>query len=141
MGFSYLLIDGLRRLDLELAPQQAEDLYYVWRRFALLMGIHPDGRPDDDSYIPETLAEAAEFYQSYVRRNNTPADRNRYGVVLARDNLKMMEGLLPRPLRLLGFGYAPRICMTELLTPEELARVGLRPMVGHRLIKHSSARC
>ena len=47
----------------------------------------------------------------------------------------MMEGLLPRPLRLLGLGYAPRICMTELLTPEELARVGLRPMVGHRLIK------
>jgi len=135
MGFSYLLIDGLRRLELELAPQEAEDLYYVWRRFALLMGIHPDGRPDDDSYIPETLAEAAEFYQSYVRRNNTPADRNRNGVVLARDNLKMMEGLLPRPLRLLGLGYAPRICMTELLTPEELARVGLRPMVGHRLIK------
>ncbi len=48
----------------------------------------------------------------------------------------MMEGLLPRPLRLLGLGFSPgSLCTTELLTPEELARVGLRPMVGHRLIK------
>ena len=135
MGFSYLLIDGIRRLDLELAPDEAEDLYYLWRTFALLMGIHPDGQPHDDSYIPANLTEAAEFYSSYVRRNNTPASRNRYGSVLARDNLKMMEGLLPRSARLFGLGYAPRISMTELLTPEELARVGVRPVVGHRLIK------
>ena len=71
MAFSYLLIDGMRRLDLELQEAEAEDLYYAWRVFALLMGIHPDGRPHDDSLIPATLAEAAEFYASYVRRNNT----------------------------------------------------------------------
>ena len=135
MAFSYLLIDGMRRLDLELEAAEAEDLYYVWRVFALLMGIHPDGRPHDDSFIPATLAEAAEFYASYVRRNNTMPDLNGYGVLLARDNLTMMEGLLPQPLRQLGLRYAPRICMTELLTPAELARVGLRPFPGHRPLK------
>ena len=135
MAFSYLLIDGLRRLDLKLEAAEAEDLYYTWRIFALLMGIHPDGRPHDDSLIPATISEAAEFYASYVRRNNTMPDRNGYGVVLALDNLKMMEALLPRSLRLLGLGYAPRICMTELMTPAELARVGLTPLPGHTLLK------
>ena len=135
MGFSYLLIDGMRRLDLELRADEAEDLYYVWRVFALLMGIHPDGRPHDDTLIPASIAEAGEFYASYVRRNNSLAAHNRYGVLLARDNLKMMEGLLPRPLRWLGLRYAPQICMTELMTETELARVGLKPMTGHRPLK------
>jgi hypothetical protein len=47
----------------------------------------------------------------------------------------MMAGLIPWPLRLLGLGFAPRIAMTELLTPEELARVGLTRLTGHSIIK------
>jgi len=38
-------------------------------------------------------------------------------------------------LRVIGVGWAPRIAMTELLAPEELARVGVSPLVGHTLIK------
>jgi hypothetical protein len=123
MGFSWLLIDGVRRLDLPLADDEAEDLYYLWRVFALLMGIHPPGRPHDDSLIPPTLADAATFYQAYVRRNDTTAERNSYGVVLTQENLKMMTSMIWWPLRLIGLGWAPRIAMTDLLTPEELARV------------------
>jgi hypothetical protein len=135
MGFSYLLIDGLRRLDLALRDDEAEDLYYLWRVFALLMGIHPPGRPHDDSLIPATIGEASTFYAAYVRRNDTGPDRNPYGVVLTQDNLKMMRDMIPFPLRLLGLGWAPRIAMTELLAPEELARVGVSPLIGHALIK------
>lgn len=135
MAFSYLLIDGIRRLGLELGSEEAEDLYYIWRTFGLLMGIHPDGRPHDDSFIPATLADAAEFYASYVRRNNTMPDRNRYGVLLTQNNLQMMKRLIPPLPRLLGLGFAPRICMTELMTPEELARVGFKPLIGHKLLK------
>ena len=43
--------------------------------------------------------------------------------------------MLPWPARLFGLGYAPRISMTDLLTAEELDRVGFRPMVGHRLMR------
>ena len=135
MGFSLLLIDGIRRLGLPLAAEEAEDLYYLWRTFAVLMGIHPDGRPHDDSFVPATLAEAGVFYAAYVRRNDTSAERNPYGIVLTGDNLAMMTGLIPWPLRLLGLGFAPRIAMTELLTPEELARVGLTRLTGHSAIK------
>jgi hypothetical protein len=135
MGFSWLLIDGVRRLDLPLGHDEAEDLYYLWRVFALLMGIHPPGRPHDDSLIPPTIADAAVFYQAYVRRNDTPAERNPYGVVLTRDNLAMMTSMIWWPLRVIGLGWAPRIAMTELLTPEELARVGVTPLIGHRVIR------
>jgi hypothetical protein len=131
MGFSWLLIDGVRRLDLPLAARDAEDLYYLWQVFALLMGITPAGRPHDVSLIPPTLADAATFYDAYVRRNDTTAERNPYGVALTRENLRMMTAMIWWPLRLIGFGWAPRIAMTELLTPEELARVGVTPLVGH----------
>jgi hypothetical protein len=135
MGFSLLLIDGIRRLGLPLAGEEAEDLYYLWRTFAVLMGIHPDGQPHDDGFVPATLADAGVFYDAYVRRNNTPAERNPYGVVLTQDNLAMMTAMIPWSLRLVGLGFAPRIAMTELLSPEELARVGLTRLTGHALIK------
>jgi hypothetical protein len=135
MGFSYLLVDGISRHGVPLKADDAEDLYYLWRVFALLMGIHPDGKPHDDSYLPASLTEAGEFYASYVRRNNTTADRNPTGAVLTRDNLAMMERLLPPPLRWIGFRFAPRILMSELMRPDELARVGVRPLAGHRVIR------
>ena len=135
MGFSYLLIEGVGRLGLPLKTEEAEDLYYLWRVFALLMGIHPDGRPHDESYIPATLHEAAEFYASYVRRTNTMPHANPEGLVLTQDNLAMMTQMLPQPLRSLGLRFAPRILMTDLLQPDEQARVGLTPLVGHGAIK------
>ena len=135
MGFSWLLIDGVRRLGLPLSEQEAEDLYYLWRVFALLMGITPPGRPHDGSLIPPTIADAAAFYDAYVRRNDTTADRNPYGVLLTQDNLKMMTAMIWWPLRFIGLGWAPKIALTELLTPEELARVGQTPLVGHGAIK------
>jgi hypothetical protein len=139
MGFSWLLIDGVRRLGLPLSAQEAEDLYYLWRVYALLMGITPPGRPHDFSLIPPTIADASAFYDAYVRRHDTTAERNPYGVVLTNDNLKMMTAMIWWPLRLIGLGFAPKIAMTELLTPEELARVGQTPLVGHDVIKAALA--
>jgi hypothetical protein len=135
MGFSYLLIEGIRRLGLPLAAEEAEDLYYMWRVFALLMGIHPPGQPHDDSLIPPTIADAGVFYASYVRRNDTSADRNPYGVTLTQDNLRMMRSMIPRWMRLIGLGWAPTVAMAELLTDEEMARVGVAPLPGHTVIK------
>lgn len=135
MAFSLLVVDGILRLGLPLDDADAEDLYYVWRVFAQVMGIHPADRPDDDSLVPRTLAEARAFYDAYVRRTNTLPDRNRYGVVLTEDNLQMMERLIPLVPRMCGMGLLPYLCMTELMSREELARVGFSPMPGHRLLR------
>jgi hypothetical protein len=140
MGFSYLLIDGIHRLGLPLQDEEAEDLYYLWQVLARLMGIHPEGRRDDTSYIPPTIADAGTFYAAYVRRNDTGPSRNPSGVVLTQDNLTMMRSMIPGWLRLFGLGFAPLIFMTELMTGEELARVGVTPIIGHRTVKAVLAR-
>jgi hypothetical protein len=134
MGFSYLVIEGLQRLGLRLSEAEAEDFYYLWRVYALMMGIHPEGKPDDDSYIPATVEEAGAFYDSYVRRHDTGPAENPYGLVLTQDNLDMMRDLIPRPLRLV-LGLTPRLSMSELMTPVEMARVGVQPVAGHGVLR------
>ncbi|HEX3130725.1 MAG TPA: oxygenase MpaB family protein [Thermoanaerobaculia bacterium] len=135
MGFSYLVIEGIQRMGLSLSEADAEDFYYLWRVYAQMMGIHPEGKPDDDSYIPATVEEAKQFYDSFARRQDTSLAHNPYGLVLTQDNLAMMRDLIPKWLRLFGFGLAPRLAMSELMTPEELARVGVRPVMGHGVLR------
>lgn len=137
MGFSYLVIDGLRKLELPLTEQEAEDYYYLWRVYALLMGIHPEGAPFDDSFVPRTVEEAAAFYASYTRRQFTGPEENPGGVLLAQENLDMMVSLIPRPFRHTELHLAPQIAMAELLGPEGMARVGIAPVEGHELLRKS----
>jgi len=135
MGFSYLVIDGLRILGSGLRPDEEEDLYYLWRTFARVVGIHPEGRPESDEYVPGSVAEAAEFYASFKRRHYVGPALNPKGVALARENLKMLQDLMPRAWRLAGLGVVPRIYMQDLIGAEGCARVGIAPVVGHSLLK------
>jgi len=137
MGFSHLVIDGLRKLDLGLTDEQAEDYYYLWRVYALLMGIHPPGAPLDDSFVPQTVENAAQFYTSYTRRQFTGPEENPSGVVLTQDNIDMIVSLLPRPLRHTDLQVAPQIVMAELMGPEGMARVGVKPAEGHAVLRES----
>lgn len=141
MGFSHLVVDGLKKMDLGLTDEEAEDYYYLWRVYALLMGIHPPGDPFDDSLVPRTLEDAALFYESYTRRNFTGPEENPGGVLLTQENLEMMVSLLPRPLRHTELHLAPQLVMTELLSPEALARIGVTPLGGHELLRKSIHLC
>ena len=135
MGFSYLVIDGLRILGSGLRPDEEEDLYYLWRTFARVVGIHPAGRPDSDEYVPANVAEAAEFYASFKRRHYVGPALNPKGVVLAHENLKMLQDMMPRAWRLAGLGVVPRIYMQDLIGAEGCARIGIAPVIGHSLLK------
>ena len=141
IGFSYLVIDGLRKLDVGLTDEEADDYYELWRVYALLMGIHPPGAPSDDSLVPRTVEDAALFYDSYTRRHFTGPEENPEGVTLAQENLDMMVSLLPRPLRHTELHYAPQIVMEELLGREGMARVGVAPVAGHELLRKSFSAC
>ncbi len=129
MGFSYLVITGLQQLNIGLLDDQAEDLYYLWRVFAQMMGLHPKDQPDSSEYVPRNLAEAQLFYDSYRRRHYVHAVDNPEGVELAATNLRMMNDLLPQtPLRRLGMGILPRIYMEELIGREGCKRIGIEPV-------------
>jgi hypothetical protein len=135
MGFSWLVIEGLRILGTPLTDEEAEDLYYVWRVFSQVVGLHPQGRPESDEYVPGDVGRASEFYSAFRRRHYVDAARNPKGVVLAHDNLKMLQDMLPRSWRAVGLGIVPRIYMQDLIGREGCSRVGIRPVPGHRLLK------
>ncbi len=67
IGFSLLVVEGLETLGLALEPEVAEDYYYVWRVFAHIMGVRAPGAPDDSDSMPQTLADARAFYETYHR--------------------------------------------------------------------------
>jgi hypothetical protein len=134
MGFSWVVIEGLRTLGAGLGAEEEEDYYYLWFTFARMMGIHPDGRPHDASWVPATVEEAATFYRAYARRNYVDAADNPDGVMLSRVNLAMVESFVPGWARWFGIGLLPRLVMTELLGPDGVRRVGLPPLAGHRFL-------
>jgi hypothetical protein len=134
MGFSLLVIRGLEKLQVGLSEQEAEDYYYLWRVYALAMGIHPRGSPVSTEYLPANLAEADEFYQSYARRHYRPAAENPEGVELTRASLLMLEHMVAdTPLRLLGIRLVPRVYMQQLLGADGLVHRGIQPVRYHAL--------
>jgi hypothetical protein len=126
MGLSLLVIDGMPRLGVGLGRHDAEDYYYLWRTFALAMGIHPPDDPSIDTWVPATITEAREFYVSYERRHYaTKPDENRDGVELARVNLQMLVDMLPWWLRGSTLSQVPNALMEQLIGREGCERVGL----------------
>ena len=135
IGFSLLVIEGWRTLHVGLKPEQEEDYLYVWLVFARMMGVHPPGQPDSTSYIPESLDDAAAFYQAYRKRHFVDGSKNPDGLALADAHLATLRKLIPLPLRLLGFGILPGICMTELMGSDACGRLGIRSVRGHAILK------
>jgi hypothetical protein len=135
MGFSYLVIEGMRTLNVGLTRDEEEDFFYVWRTFALIMGIHPPEKPDSFEYIPDNVDDAAAFYEAYRRRHYVSADKNPDGVVLGAANLRMLVDFVPRFFRLIGFGRLPRAYMQELMGPEQCARIGIYPKPADGLVR------
>lgn len=118
IAFSWLVVDGFRILRIPLSAEDAEAYHFVWRVYARTMGIHPPGDQKSWAFIPETLAEAREFYASYQRRYYRERSENAEGVILANANLKMLATKMP-PL-------AARIYMQQLMGDEACERLGIR---------------
>ncbi len=130
MGFSLLVVDGLKTLRIDLSDAQCEDYFYLWRVCAQMSGLHPKDEPDSSAFMPENLHAARTFYAAYCKRNMVPAAENPEGVRLARSTLAMWNDvLLPQtPLRRLGFKVVPRVYMEELIGRERCLAVGVRPV-------------
>ena len=134
MGFSYLVIEGMRTLQVGLTESEEEDFLYVWRVFAHMMGIHPPGKQDSLEYLPENVAEAGRFYEAYRRRHYVDAEKNPDGVALAAANLGMLTHFVPWPLRLFGLGALPRLYMQELMGVEQCRRINIPSVRGDHLL-------
>ena len=136
MGFSLLVVRGLQELAVPLDDDEAEDYYYLWRMFALAMGIHPPGQPNSTEYLPETLAEADEFYRTYSKRHYRQATQNPEGVELTRACLLMLEHMVAHtPFRRLGVTRVPRVYMQQMLGAAGLEQRGVTPVRWHTVTR------
>lgn len=126
MGLSLLIVNGAPQLWGGIDDAEAEDFYYLWRAFAVAMGIHPPGQEGSDEWVPRNIAEAQEFYHAYERRHyeHNPAS-NPTGCALAGENLRMLKHLLPGWARALGGEKAIELLCERLLGAEACRRVGL----------------
>ena len=157
MGFSLLVVHGLRSLHVQMGSGQRdmdghtddeEAFYYVWRIFARMFGVYPDGQPDSNEFIPQNLAEATECYDGYCRRHYVGAEdfsrgwrerseaANAGGVALADGHVNMggviVLHMFPKALRPVIPGplvrMVPRIYMHHLIGSAGCARIGVRPV-------------
>lgn len=125
MGFSLVVIQGWRELGLHPTETQEEDFYYVWKVYALMMGIHPEGEPHSFAHIPETVADAERFYAAYCKQYYVEANANPEGVKLAKANLNLLREMVPWWLAIFGLRTLPRAYMQLLIGTEGCVRIGL----------------
>lgn len=146
LGFSLLVVDGLKVLGVPFSPQEAEDYYHVWRVYGHLAGIQRDGLDDDADAMPPTLDEARAFYRTYHRHYVGATDfsggwrerslvENRDGVELADAHVGMLRRIMPRWMQTILHDRVPRIYIRELAGDVGCARVGVAPVTGHGLLR------
>ena len=127
LTFSLNVVEGLQLLGAPLTEREADAYYAMWHGYALLQGIEP-------KWMPANLADAKKFMAAYAR-HYVGADQNPAGVMLTRADLNMLRDLMPRLLRWLGLGIAPRFYMVHLVGDEAAARVGVKRVRGHRVAR------
>lgn len=85
LTFSSVIIDGLRRLGMEVTDRQAENYLYFWRIVGEMLGIRKD-------ILPKNMKEAEIIKRSIERRHHGPSPE---GVQMTRALLEYHAGLIP----------------------------------------------
>ena len=89
MSFSFVVLDGLRRLGVALSSADQDAYFQTWLAIGRLMGIQPE-------LIPQNLAEGEQLTALIHKRQIAASSE---GVALATALMQGYEHLLPGPLR------------------------------------------
>ena len=96
LTFSWVVIDGLRRLDVRLRPEQERIFYDIWKRVAPALGLLP-------RLVPETVEDAERLTRLIrARQVDGPIQEgkvNEDGKVMANALLDFLRRSLPWPLK------------------------------------------
>jgi hypothetical protein len=89
MTFSSIIMDGMRRFNIRLQPEQEEAYLHVWKVVGDMLGIRPE-------LLPADMAEAHELMDMILQRQWAPSDA---GHDLASALIALLEGYVPGLLR------------------------------------------
>jgi Dyp-type peroxidase family len=120
MSFAYIVVDGLRRLGVAVAPEAAEDYLDAWRVVGRIMGIQ-------ERLLPTDMRDAQALTETIVRRQ---VDESAEGRLMAHALLEMLESNAP-PL----FKGFPAALMRHFLSAETADQLGVpRHRLDERII-------
>jgi hypothetical protein len=85
MCLSYIAIENMRKLNIDITDEQAEDFYYLWRIVGEMLGVGVDALPRD-------FAEAADCTNAIRRHAHGPSED---GVLMTKALLEMHRDLVP----------------------------------------------
>jgi hypothetical protein len=119
MTFSWVVIDGLRKLHLDVDPAEEKAYFEIWRIVARLLGVA-------EPLIPANLEEA-EILMKRIKARQIDAPilhgvSNDFGKEMTRHLLEFMRHALPLPLR--PFGRLPASVMRFFLPDEPVDVAG-----------------
>ena len=96
LTFSWVVIDGLRKLNVRMSPEQERVFYDIWKRFAPSLGLIP-------RLIPATIDDAERLTRLIrARQVDGPIQAGRVnedGKVMAKALLDFLRDSLPWPLK------------------------------------------
>jgi uncharacterized protein (DUF2236 family) len=98
LTFSFLAIDGLRKLGANISSEAAEAYFHAWCAVGNLLGVLPE-------MIPDNLEEAAELKEIISRRQFAPSDEGRQMTralidMLEKNSPPLLEGIPTGLMRL-----------------------------------------
>ena len=120
MGFSLLMLQGLRQLGAKITREDAEAYLHCWRVVGSFVGI-------DDTMNPDSLEDARGLLAAERRRQYTLTPE---GLALEAAMLEMLEHMQPRALRhlprqmiryLIGRDYAEKLGIQRAPLPARIA--------------------
>ena len=89
MTFSSIIMDGMRRFNIRLQPEQEEAYLHVWKVVGDMLSIRPE-------LLPSNMAEAHDLMDTILQRQWAPSEA---GHDLASALIALLEGYVPRLLR------------------------------------------
>jgi hypothetical protein len=119
LTFSWIVVDGLRRLRLDISDETAEAYFGIWRKVGALLGVDPD-------LIPANLVQATELMERIKSRQiDAPIrldKRNQDGIEITARLLEFTREALPAPLR---WRRLPASVMRFFLPPDVATSLGV----------------
>lgn len=119
MTFSWITIDGLRRIGLPMAPQDAQAYLEAWIAVGTIMGVEPE-------LLPRTVAEAQAVTELIERRQVVESAEGRQ---MMESLLGMMQHNVPK-----AFATMPSCMIREFLPPHVATFLGVPDHALERLL-------
>lgn len=113
LAFSSVALDGLRKLEVEVSPEDEDCYLHAWKAIGHVLGIHAE-------LLPADMKDARGLWEQIKKRNFM---RTKEGRALAAEHIRFLEELLPGktldglPVSLMYFLMGERLAHRNLNLP------------------------